>query len=443
MTTTRPMKGSTFKRCSCRDPDTGRLYGSRCPDLRKSRHGSWHYQLRASPMAAQIRRGGYPTQAAAAAALEEHRDELLHPPESRPSSMSTGEWLRHWLAEKERAGAASAAGRKIAATTARGYRVHIESYLIPVIGEVPLTRLTPQDVSAVFASLTDGSTAPVRPLRPASVRRVYATLRSALNVAVKQQHLERNPALLIHLDSGARPKALVWTSERVALWKETGKRPSPVMVWTPDQTGAFLDSASDDPLYALYHLVALRGLRRGEAVGLSWSDVDLDNGVVLIREQVVQLGWRTQRTTPKAGSERMIALDTGTTQVLRAHRDRQDGQLRDLGLPRRSVPYVFTRADGELVHPNFVTRHFAQLIAVAELPPIRLHDLRHGAATLALAAGTDMKVVQEMLGHSSITITADTYTSVLPEMSRAAAQAAANLIPRRRSAGLSSPPGPA
>lgn len=394
-------------------------------------------------MAAQIRRGGYPTQAAAAAALEEHRERLLHPPETRLSSLSTGEWLRHWLAEKERVGAASAAGRKIAATTARGYRVHIENYLIPVIGDVPLTRLTPQDVSAVFASLTDGSTAPVRPLRPASVRRVYATLRSALNVAVKQQHLDRNPALLIHLDSGARPKALVWTAERVALWKETGKRPSPVMVWTREQTGAFLDSASDDPLYALYHLVALRGLRRGEAVGLSWSDVDLENGVVLIREQVVQLGWRTQRTTPKAGSERMIALDTGTTQVLCEHRDRQDRQLHELGLPPRSLPYVFTRADGELVHPNFVTRHFAHLIAAAHLPPIRLHDLRHGAATLALAAGTDMKVVQEMLGHSSITITADTYTSVLPEMSRAAAQAAANLIPRRRSAGLSSPPGPA
>jgi integrase len=84
------------------------------------------------------------------------------------------------------------------------------------------------------------------------------------------------------------------------------------------------------------------------------------------------------------------------------------------------------------VHPNFVTRHFADLIAAAQLPPIRLHDLRHGAATLALAAGTDMKVVQEMLGHSSITITADTYTSVLPEIARAAAQAAADLIPRER-----------
>jgi integrase len=84
-----------------------------------------------------------------------------------------------------------------------------------------------------------------------------------------------------------------------------------------------------------------------------------------------------------------------------------------------------------LVHPDYVIRHFARLIKAAGLPPIRVHDLRHGTATLALASGVEMKVVQEMLGHSSITITADTYTSVLPQVPRAAAQAAAYLVPRR------------
>jgi len=82
------------------------------------------------------------------------------------------------------------------------------------------------------------------------------------------------------------------------------------------------------------------------------------------------------------------------------------------------------------VHPDYVTRHFSRLVSAADLPPIRVHDLRHGAATLALASGVAMKVVREMLGHSSITITSDTYTSVLPEVARAAAQAAADLVPR-------------
>lgn len=183
---------------------------------------------------------------------------------------------------------------------------------------------------------------------------------------------------------------MVRTRERVAVWQRIGTRPSPVMVWTPEQTGAFLDSAAHDPLYARYHLIALRGLRRGEAVGLSWPDVDLDGGWLLVREQVVQLGWRTMRTTPKAGSERVLALGPDATAE------------------------VFTRPDGLLVHPDYVTRHFARLIAQAGLPPIRVHDLRHGAATLALASGVEMKVVQDTLGHSSFTITSDTYTSELP-----------------------------
>ena len=96
----------------------------------------------------------------------------------------------------------------------------------------------------------------------------------------------------------------------------------------------------------------------------------------------------------------------------------------------------FTQPDGLWIHPAWLSEHFDRLVTRSGLPPIRLHDLRHGAATLALAAGVDMKVVQEMLGHSSITLTSDTYTSVLPEVARAAAEAAVKLVPRQRTAGL-------
>jgi integrase len=92
---------------------------------------------------------------------------------------------------------------------------------------------------------------------------------------------------------------------------------------------------------------------------------------------------------------------------------------------------MFQHPDGQALHPDFVSRHFARMVANSALPPIRLHDLRHGAATLALAGGAALKVVQEMLGHSSITITADTYTSVLPQVAHAAAESAAALVPRR------------
>jgi integrase len=256
-------------------------------------------------MGRQYRAGGFSSQSQAYTAMAAARAALHTPP---PEELSTGKWLRFWLEEKQRAGGASAAGRKVAATTARGYAGHLELYLIPALGTIPLAQLTPGDIAALFRELETGARASARSLSAASVRRIYATLRSALNAAVKQQKIPSNPALLVDLASGTRPRAQVWTAERVAVWQRTGRRPSPVMVWTPEQTGAFLDSAGDDPLYALYHLVALRGLRRGEAVGLSWSDVDLDGGSMLIREQVVQLGWRTLRTAPKAGSERVLAL---------------------------------------------------------------------------------------------------------------------------------------
>jgi integrase len=122
----------------------------------------------------------------------------------------------------------------------------------------------------------------------------------------------------------------------------------------------------------------------------------------------------------------------GPSRYSRSTRPSRPQSFRALGLSPDSVGWVFTRPDGQNVHPNDVSVHFARLITQADLPPIRLHDLRHGAATLALASGADLKVVQEMLGHSSITITADTYTSVLPELARAAAEGVPGILPRGR-----------
>jgi integrase len=292
-------------------------------------------------MGRQYRRGGFSSQSQAYAAMVAAGAALLAP--ARETDLTTGEWLRFWLGEKQRAGGASAAGRKVAATTARGYAGHLELYLIPALGAIPLRQLAPRDIAALFRELEEDQAGRARRLAPASVRRVYATLRSALNAAVKQQKIDGNPALLIDLATGARPKAQVWTAERVALWQRTGRRTSLVMAWTPEQTGAFLDSSATDPAVRAVHLVALRGLRRGEAVGLSWSDVDLDGGSLLIREQVVQLGWRTLRTAPKAGSKRVLGMDTGTIEVLRAHRLRQRADLEFLGLDPDAVTGVFTQ----------------------------------------------------------------------------------------------------
>ena len=178
---------------------------------------------------------------------------------------------------------------------------------------------------------------------------------------------------------------------------------------------------------ALYSLIALTGLRRGEAAGLRWEDVDLATGLLHVRQQLVQLGYAVEVGLPKTSKGvRTVALAERTLLELQEHRAQQRHEAGRLGLP--APEYVFTREDGHTLHPEYVSRHFQVLTRRAGLPEIRLHDLRHTHASHALAAGVPLKVVQERLGHSSITLTADTYTHVLPEVSRAAADLVARLI---------------
>ncbi|MGN9779689.1 site-specific integrase [Micromonospora sp. H33] len=203
-------------------------------------------------------------------------------------------------------------------------------------------------------------------------------------------------------------------------------------MWTPAQLAAFLDYVRDDTLFALWWLIALRGLRRGEAAGLRWTDVDLHAGQLSVVRQRTTAGYDVHEGPPKsAASRRSVALDQHTVRVLRQHRERQRQRRQaraDAGKVSHDSGYVFTGPDGLPIHPGYLTQRLRLLVNRAGLPPIRLHDLRHGAATLAHAAGADLKTVQDQLGHATIHLTADTYTSVLPETQRQAAEATARLV---------------
>jgi integrase len=191
-------------------------------------------------------------------------------------------------------------------------------------------------------------------------------------------------------------------------------------VWTAQQTAQFLRSIEDHRLYAAYHLIALRGLRRGEAAGLRWCDIGLDGKTAVISQQLQQYDGRLAVCPPKTPhSTRVVALDHTTVAALRAHRDRQRAEAAAFGPGYRTSGYVFTNLNGDPMASDRVTRIFHRLTTEAGLPPVRLHDLRHGAATLALAAGVDLRVVQDMLGHSSIVLTADTYTVIRAARRRA------------------------
>jgi integrase len=199
------------------------------------------------------------------------------------------------------------------------------------------------------------------------------------------------------------------------------------MVWTAPQTRTFLRRAARHRLNALYMLIAYHGLRRGEAVGLRWEDLDLDGATATIRWQLVQVGWDVVPGAPKTDSgERTIALAKPVLAALREHEINQARDKQQRGDHWTDTNLVFTHPDGTALHPAQVTGWFTDLAREAGLPPIRLHDLRHGTATHMLTSGVEMKVVSEILGHSNVAITADLYTAVVDELKKNAADAIAD-----------------
>jgi integrase len=198
--------------------------------------------------------------------------------------------------------------------------------------------------------------------------------------------------------------------------------------WTAQQLAAFLAATRDDRLHALWHRLALTGMRRGEALGLQWDDIDLEAASLSARQALIPNGGEVVMSEPKtARGRRVIALDPGTVAVLKGQAARQlaeQAQVRswsDTGL-------IFTREDGEALHPEVASRFFRQAVKRALLPAIRLHDLRHTHATLALRAGIHPKVVSERLGHASVSITLDTYSHAIPAMQEEAAARIAELV---------------
>lgn len=205
------------------------------------------------------------------------------------------------------------------------------------------------------------------------------------------------------------------------------------MVWTPEQAGAFLDFLADTEqrLLPLFHLITFRGLRRGEACGVRWADYNTTTSELTVATQLVQDGWEVVESAPKTDSgERIISLDEYTAEVLEAHRIKQGAEHLEWGEAWQDTGRMFTQESGEWIHPGWLTDQFERLVELSGLPPIRLHDLRHVAASLMLAAGVDVKIVSETLGHSDSRITRDIYQSVMPKAARDAAEATAAMVPR-------------
>ncbi|MFB7496124.1 tyrosine-type recombinase/integrase [Streptomyces sp. NPDC056161] len=378
--------------------------------------------------------------------------------------MTVGEWLDTWLA-----------GKKTRATTNRGYGSHVRVHLRPHLGHLRLDRLNIGNLEDMFNAIDDRNETVVaesaarreqearctlgRPGAPkakdrarlaeerarlkemppyrkatgkSSQQAIRRTLRTALNAAIARQLITFNPASFVELETTGRPRPMLWTPERVERWQGTGEKPGSVMVWTPAQFGAFLDEAEGERLYSLFHTVGFRGLRRGEAVGQGWEDVSLEDALLTVSKEIVVDGWTPVETVPKtAGSVGTISLDVGTAQALREWRAQQLRERLAAGPKWEETGKVWTTETGGWLHPDKVSKTFQRICArLPELPPINVRDLRHVAATILHAGGADIHTIKETLRHSTIKLTSDTYTSLLREVDREAAENAARIVPR-------------
>ena len=367
----------------------------------RRRGSTWTYviDLAADPATGRRRqksKGGFPTKKAAEEAM---RDAIARGTGGTGAGVRLGDYLDEWL---------EAATPRLRETTAGGYARAVTD-IKEGLGAVRLRDLTPLMIERFYAELSRTGGRQGTGLSPKSIRNYHVTLRKALADAERLEVIDRNPASRAKAPTAVRPQTPTWTADELA---------------------RFLRHTADDPLFPLWVLLATTGMRRGEAVGLRWSDIDLDRGTVSVNQSVTTVGTKVVFSPPKSDkSRRRLVLDPDTVRVLKTHQEAQRRDRELLGSLVGRGDAVFADPDGQPIHPDVVTRRFKTLVRQSGLPPLRgPHDLRHTWASLALAAGVHPKVVSDRLGHSTISITIDTYSHAIPSLDADAAATVASQL---------------
>jgi integrase len=278
--------------------------------------------------------------------------------------------------------------------TYRTYSDLIKHHIAPVLGKKQLVKLTPQDVQRFLKNKLESG------LSARTVKHINDTLRAALNVGMTWGLVHRNVAALV------KPPRI---------------EKQEMKVFTPEQARAFLESVKGHRLEALFWLALTLGLRRGELLGLRWADIDLDAGTLRVNQALQRVSGELELTELKTEkSRRALPMTPLLIGAMRAHRTRQLEERLALGERWHDSGLVFCSTIGTPLEPRNLNRTFDALVKNASLPKIRLHDTRHSCATLLLAQGVPPRTIMEILGHSQISLTMNTYSHVLPAMKQEA-----------------------
>ena len=307
-----------------------------------------------------------------------------------PAKTTIAELLDNWLTAKS---------PDVTPQTAAGYEITIRVHLTPALGTVKVQQLTPARVQAQYAHWREAG------MSERTMLDCHLRLSQALDMAVRFRIIPVNPCTLVTPPKKATAKPEVWNTQEAM---------------------TFLATAADDRLSPLWHLLLLEGMRRGEALGLRWQDVNWERGTAHISQSVragIAKGEAIiqPRTKTKSGA-RTVKLSGATVAALKAHRTAQASR-RLAAAAWTDHDLILTTGKGTPINPTNVTKAFDAIVRRAGLRRITPHGLRHTHATMLLRQNVPAKIVSERLGHASIGITLDTYSHVLPDMQDTAAEA--------------------
>lgn len=321
-----------------------------------------------------------------------------------PERQTVGAYLDRWLEHSVKP--------TVRSKTHESYSAYVRLYIKPHLGKKVLSKLTPQDLREFLNKMRAGGKLGRRiggkdnvgagePLSPRVVQYLHAIMRRALKQAERDGLVARNVALLVDPPTVRRQE---------------------VIPLTPDQARTFLASVEGHRLEAFFTVAIALGLRPGEALGLRWEDVDLKGKSLRVTQAIQRTGGKLQVVDLKTErSRRSIALPSQAVAALRAHRLRQNEERMLFRHRWKESGLVFTTTTGTAIDPANASARFRELLKVAGLPPVRLYDLRHTCASLLVAQGVHPRAIMEILGHSQIALTMNTYSHIFPELQRDAA----------------------
>ncbi|UOQ43777.1 tyrosine-type recombinase/integrase [Halobacillus salinarum] len=334
----------------------------------------------------QKKKRGFKTKREATQALNEVIAQYNKGLYIEPSKMLYKEFLTLWLDDKK---------MNVQTSTFESYRLLVDVHISPFLGHIGLSKLNPMMINNFYSFLSNE-----KGLSGTTIQRIHTLVKDSLKKTVEWELLIKNPT-----ENIKRPKA----------------SKNEVTVWTIDQVHKFLNVAESDPLFMAFHLAIATGMRQGEILGVRWTDLDWDKKLIMIRQTLSHDGKELKSGAKSKSGKRTITLPDETIHLLKKHKGKMDNSRSLIEDIYNDHNLIVCTELGSPINPSNLTRTFKRLTDKANLNKIRFHDLRHTHATILLLQNVNPKVVSERLGHSDVRLTLDTYSHLLPNMQREAA----------------------